>query len=43
MPASPMTVETVVMRGALLPPMALPVSTSYLANRERGALHCGHT
>ena len=40
---APMTVAAVVMRGALDPPMALPVSTSYLAKRERGALHWGHT
>ena len=43
MAASPMTVAAVVMSGALDPPMAFPVSTSYLANLLLGALHCGQT
>ena len=35
--------DIVVTKGALVPPIAVPVSTSYLANLDRGALHCGHT
>jgi hypothetical protein len=43
MPARPMTVAALVMSGALVLPVARPVSTSYLSKRERGALHWGHT